>query len=585
MSSTLRGIPAAAGIAVGTALLYNAASPQIVQEHIGMEAIQQERQRLADALRSSIEELDRLHARVLALAGKEEAAILEVHRMLLEDEELVEGANGRIENNLQNAEWAIWDAADEFAQLLANAGDSYFQGRAADIEDVRVRVVNALQGRKTLSLRYLEQPVIIVATDLLPSSTAELDPKYVLGLITEQGGPNSHTTILARKLEIPAVVGVKNLLETLQEYEGKTISLACDGSTGEVIIAPDEATVQKFQQAALAYRRQKNKLQALRMLPAISLDGVTVEVAANIGHPREAQPALNAGAGGVGLFRTEFLFLDRERAPSEEEQFEAYRTVLHTFARKTVIVRTLDIGGDKSVPYLNLPKESNSFLGLRGLRLCLDSEYQDLFRTQVRALLRAAPQSAGSLWVMFPMVCDLREVRQAKTFLAQTEAQLLQERKLASPVLHLIRIGIMIETPAAALLVDQLAQEVHFFSIGTNDLTQYMLASDRMNARLGELQRPFHPAVMRVIAHSVLTARKLQRWVGMCGEMAGDPRASTFLLGLGINELSMEPGALNAVKQAIRATSTKQAQELVQRVLKAERVEDTEMLLSREQRG
>jgi phosphotransferase system enzyme I (PtsI) len=305
-------------------------------------------------------------------------------------------------------------------------------------------------------------------------------------------------------------------------------------------------------------------------MPATTPDGITIELAANIGRSGDAQPALDAGANGVGLFRTEFLFFDREAPPSEEEQLAAYSSVLKTFAGKNVIVRTLDIGGDKSIPYLDLPKENNPFLGLRGIRLCLAKEYQSLFRTQVRALLLAAQDTPASLWIMFPMVCDLRELRQAKAFIHETEEMLLQEGKLNAPVMSKLQIGIMLETPASVWLIDQLSQEANFFSIGTNDLAQYTLASDRMNASLSELHRPFHPAVMRLLAHIILTARKQHRWVGMCGEMAGDPRAAAFLLGLGINELSMEAKSINAVKQVIRTTPIAHAQQLIERVLAAE---------------
>jgi len=305
-----------------------------------------------------------------------------------------------------------------------------------------------------------------------------------------------------------------------------------------------------------------------------------VEIAANIGSPRDAKLAAEAGANGVGLFRTEFLFLDRTTPPDEEEQLAAYSAVLEVFAGKTVIVRTLDIGGDKSIPYLQLAAESNPFLGLRGIRLCLAEAHQPLFRTQLRALLRSAVAPSATLWIMLPMISDIGEIRQTKALIAEIEADLLQQGKLHIPVRQQIRLGIMVETPAAALLVDVMAKEVDFFSIGTNDLAQYTLASDRMNASLAALHRPFHPAVMRSIAHIITTARKYERWVGMCGEMAGDPRATAFLLGLGINELSMEHSSFNAVKQVIRNTTTIQAQALVERVWQAESAGAVEELLA-----
>jgi phosphoenolpyruvate-protein phosphotransferase (PTS system enzyme I) len=581
MSSTLRGIPAAAGVAIGSCVLYDPKPPVIPQHQIALEAITAEKERLQQAIKASMQEVSQLRDQVEAKLGKEEAAIFDAHLLILEDEALLEAANQRIEQELMNAERALWEAAEEFAQILAGLSDSYFQARAADIHDIRTRVISHLQGKSNPSLRFLNQPVVVAARDLLPSDTAGLDATYVLGLATEQGGPTSHTAILARQMGIPAVVGVPGLLSALQSQETLPQRVALDGSTGTVEIDPDAATVASYEAALQKHRQHQEQLQSFRLLPAITLDNVMVEIAANIGNPHDAKLAAEAGANGVGLFRTEFLFLDRTTPPDEGEQLAAYSAVLEVFAGKTVIVRTLDIGGDKSIPYLHLAAESNPFLGLRGIRLCLAEEYQYLFRAQLRALLRAAEAPAASLWIMLPMISDIGEIRKTKALIAEIEAELLQEGKLRTPVKQQIRLGIMVETPAAALLVDVLAKEVDFFSIGTNDLAQYTLASDRMNASLAALHRPFHPAVMRSIAHIVTTSRRHERWVGMCGEMAGDPRATAFLLGLGINELSMESSSLNAVKQVIRNTTTTQAQALVERVLQAESAGAVEELLNR----
>jgi phosphotransferase system enzyme I (PtsI) len=570
MMVTLRGISTTGGIAIGNSMLYDPTPPAISKEIISSHAVPAQKERLRQAIQASVEEVTSLRDHVQAKLGKEEAAIFDAHLLMLEDEALLESAHQHIENDLMNAEWALWEAAEEFAQLLSQLEDTYFQGRAADIQDIRARIINHLQDRPTAQLRYMNEPAVVVARDLLPSDTAGLDAALVLGLVTEQGGPTSHTAILSRQMGIPAVVGVAGLLDAVHTLNTPSFQVVLNGSTGEVVLDPDQETIQHYKVALDAYRYKQQQLQSLRSMPATTPDGVTVELAANIGRSRDAQPALDAGANAVGLFRTEFLFFDRESPPSEEEQFTAYNTVLQTFAAKNVIVRTLDIGGDKSIPYLELPKENNPFLGLRGIRLCLAKEYQFLFRTQLRALLLAGQESPASLWVMFPMVCDLRELRQAKAFVYETEEMLLHEGKLRAPVTPNMHIGIMLETPASVWLIDQLAQEADFFSIGTNDLAQYTLASDRMNASLAELQRPFHPAVMRSLAHIIRTAHEYKRWVGMCGEMAGDPRASAFLLGLGINELSMEAKSFNAVKQVIRSTSTVQAQQLVERVLSTE---------------
>ncbi len=570
MPVTLRGIPATAGIVIGGCMLYDPLPPVISKDTISSDAVPAEKERLQQAIQASIEEVTVLRDQVQAKLGREEAAIFEAHLLMFEDEALLESANQHIESDLMNAEWAIWEAAEEFSQLLAQLEDTYFQGRATDIQDIRARIINHLQGRPTAQLRYMTEPAIIVARDLLPSDTAGLDVALVLGLVTEQGGPTSHTAILSRQMGIPAVVGAVGLLDAVRVLDEVSSQLVLNGSTGEVVLDPDVETIQRYETALEAYRQRQHQLQSLRLLPAATPDGLTIELAANIGRSRDAATALEAGANGVGLFRTEFLFFDRESPPSEEEQFAAYSSVLQTFAGKNVIVRTLDIGGDKSIPYLELPRENNPFLGLRGIRLCLAKEYQFLFRSQVRALLLAAQHSPASLWIMFPMICDLRELRQAKAFLREMEEMLLQEGKLKAAVMPGLHIGIMLETPASVWLIDQLAQEADFFSIGTNDLAQYTLASDRMNASLSELHRPFHPAVMRSLAHIITTAHQYQRWVGMCGEMAGDPRATAFLLCLGINELSMEAKSLNAVKQVIRTTSIAHAQQLVERVLAAE---------------
>jgi phosphoenolpyruvate-protein phosphotransferase (PTS system enzyme I) len=580
MSFTLRGIPAAAGVAIGSCILYDPKPPVIPQYQIAPEAVASERERLQQAIEASMQEVGQLRDQVKERLGKEEAAIFDAHLLILEDEALLGAAYQRIEQELMNAERALWEAAEKFAQILAGLSDSYFQARAADIHDIRSRVISHLQGKPNPSLRFLSQPVVVTARDLLPSDTAGLDATYVLGLVTEQGGPTSHTAILARQMGIPAVVGVPGLLSALQSHETLPLRIALDGSAGTVEIDPDAATIASYETALQKYRQQQEQLQSFRLLPAITLDNVRVEIAANIGSPRDAKLAAEAGANGVGLFRTEFLFLDRTTPPDEEEQLAAYSAVLEVFAGKTVIVRTLDIGGDKSIPYLQVAAENNPFLGLRGIRLCLAEEYQYLFRTQLRALLRAAAAPAVALWVMLPMISDIGEVRKTKALIAEIEADLLQEGKLHTPVKQQIRLGIMVETPAAALLVDVMAKEVDFFSIGTNDLAQYTLASDRMNASLAALHRPFHPAVMRSIAHIVTSARKYERWVGMCGEMAGDARATAFLLGLGINELSMEPSSLNAVKQVIRNTTTTQAHALVERVLQAESAGAVEELLT-----
>lgn len=440
--------------------------------------------------------------------------------------------------------------------------------------------VNQVQSRPPDGIDHLRKPVIILAHELLPSDIAALDPALLLGVVTEQGGPTSHTALLARQMGVPAVVGVHGLLSSLRVLEPPPQRAAIDGNTGTVEIDPDAAHTAEYEEARRCYRAHQQHLQVYCSKPAVTADGVVVAVSAHIGGPHDARIALEAGADSIGLFRTEGLFLDRAAPPTEEEQIESYRAALDVFAGKKVIIRTLDIGADKTVPYLDLETESNPMLGLRGIRLCLCEAHLPLFRTQLRALLRAANPERTALWIMLPMVSDIGELRQTRSLLAGVETELLQEGKIRAPVMPHLRLGIMVETPAAALLVDVFAREVDFFSIGTNDLTQYTLARDRTNASVADPHRTFHPALMRSVAHIVTAARKYRRWVGVCGEIASNPRLTPFLIGLGVNEVSMEPGSLNAVKQAISRTTSLQAAEAAQRVLQADTAEEVESILS-----
>lgn len=580
MSVILRGIPASGGVVLGDIYIYDPMPPSIPQHTIVPESVTAERERLLAAVASSMREVNQLRNHLQARIGEEEATLFDAHLHLLEEEELLAGAYQRIEQDLLNAERALWEATDEFAELIAELSDAYAQIRPIDMHDVRVRIVSHLQNQPRRHLDHLSKPVIVIAHELLPSDTAMLDPSLLVGVVTEQGGPISHMALLARQMGIPAVVGIPGLLATLRALNPPPQSAAIDGDQGTVEIDPDLAHQANYRMAEVHYHEHQQQLQIFRSQPAVTRDGTVIEVSAHVGGPQDARIALAAGADSVGLFRTEGLFLDRDMPPTEEEQVHAYRAVLDIFAGKKVIVRTLDVGGDKKVPYLNLAPESNPFLGLRGIRLCLCPPHLPLFRTQLRALLRAASPDHTSLWIMLPMVSDIGELHQTRTLLIEVEAELLAERKILTPILQQVCLGIMVETPAASLLVDVFAREVDFFSIGTNDLTQYTLACDRMNATLADPHRPFHPALIRSVAHIVTTARMYQRWVGVCGEMASNPHTATFLVGLGINELSMEPNALNAVKEAICRVTSTATREAVQQVLQATSAQEVEALLS-----
>jgi phosphotransferase system enzyme I (PtsI) len=554
----LQGIAASPGIAVGTAQVYDPRPLEVPRRSIEPGEVTAELRRLDAALARATEQVQQLRDRTAARAGEEEAAIFDAHLAMLADPALLEAVQAAIREQGMNAEAAVWDALEEYRQMLASLADAYLSARAADLVDIRRRLLAQLLGHEQLSLADLTEPVILVAPDLLPSDTAAMDARVVLGMVTEQGGRTAHTAILARKLGIPAVVGVKGLLVAVGSG---AVTVAIDGEAGVVVVAPSEAELAVFAAERAAQAARQALLLQLLPLPAETRDGQRVELAANVGGPADARAAVAAGATGVGLFRTEFLFLERDTPPDEEEQAAVYTEVADLFPGQPVIIRTLDIGGDKQVPYLPMPVEANPFLGVRGLRLCL--EHRDLFKAQLRALWRAAARTPADLRVMFPMVATREELAQARALAQEARA----EAGLPAGGGPQMQFGIMVETPAAALTVDLLAEVADFFSVGTNDLVQYTQAADRMNAGVGYLQSAFHPAVLRLLRMIAETAHAYGRWVGMCGEMAGDPLATPVLLGLGFDELSMQSSGLLAVKRIVRALTLERAREIAAHAL------------------
>ena len=551
---TLHGIAASRGITIGPAFHFRQADLRF--ERHTPEDPAAEWARFQIALETAREQLADVYAKAEAESGAEQAAIFQAHALMLEDPELLDAVRTAIEEQCINAESALSDAAEMYAQMLEALDDEYLSARAVDVRDVATRVLRILLGVAESPTAGLTVPSIILARDLTPSDTVMLDKSLVLGFCTAEGGATSHTAILARGLGLPAVVGAGP--DVLEIADGATLVL--DGSEGTLLVEPDEEMVTGYRARQAAVATHLAQARQMAHEPAFTRDGHRVEIVANIGNVEGAQAALEAGAEGVGLLRTEFLYLERDHLPDEEEQYRAYRAIVDPFGDLPVILRTLDIGGDKDLPYLDLPYEMNPFLGLRAIRLCLARP--ELFRPQLRAALRAGV--GRNLKVMFPMVATVAEVRAARAVLEECRAELLAE---GQPIAEEMEVGIMVEVPAAALMADHLAAEVDFFSIGTNDLSQYTLAADRTNAQVAPLATGFQPAVLRLVRDVIAAAHAQGKWVGLCGELAGEPLAIPILLGLGLDEFSMNPPAIPLAKQIIRALTLDEAREVAQAAL------------------
>ncbi|MGE5675793.1 MAG: phosphoenolpyruvate--protein phosphotransferase [Mycobacterium leprae] len=548
------GIAASPGIAIGRAFVLRPEAEATAQPYEPGDA-STEQGRFEAAVAASRTELEALRERVARRVGEKEAEVFDAHLLMLDDPSLVDEVLGAIAGGT-DALSAVETVTEALAGMLAALDDPYMKERATDIRDVGRRMVRHLKGVSAPDLSALSEPSVVVAHDLTPSDTAQLDPATALGFATESGGRTSHSAIMARSLGLPAVVGAPGLLETVKDGD----LLVVDGATGKVLVNPEAGELAEYQTKAKQYAEERAGLAALKEQPAVTTDGHRIELVANVGNPRDVGPALEGGAEGVGLYRTEFLFMDRDRMPTEDEQFDAYKAVVEGMGGHPVIIRTLDIGGDKQIPYLEMPQEMNPFLGWRALRMCLDRP--DLFKTQLRAILRAS--AFGQCLVMFPMVSSIDEVRRAKAILAEATAELKAEGKSFDAAM---KVGVMIEIPSAALIADQMAREVDFFSIGSNDLIQYTMAVDRMNQRIANLYDPLHPGVLRLIAMVIDAAHKHGRFAGMCGEMAGDTSATPILLGLGLDEFSMSAGSVPQVKKLVRQLSKEQCAAVARKAL------------------
>jgi phosphoenolpyruvate-protein phosphotransferase (PTS system enzyme I) len=550
------GILVSPGIAFAKALLLKEEPIVINNRQILDNKIDAEIERFKKAREKSSEQLHAIMERAKSTLGEDKAAIFEGHIMLLEDEDLEQEVISRIKSKHSSADAAVQSVFETQAKELENLDDEYLKERAADIRDIGKRLLKNILGIEIVDLSAISQPCILVATDLTPSETAQLNLDMVLGFITDAGGRTSHTSIMARSLEIPAIVGTSNATQAIKQ--GDFVIL--DAINNAIYINPDHSTQEKLKQVQTKYIADKEELTKLKDLPAVTLDGHQVEICANIGTVRDIAGADRNGYEGVGLYRTEFLFMDREAYPNEEEQFKAYKEVAESTNGLSVIVRTMDIGGDKDVPYMHLPKEENPFLGWRAIRICLDRK--EILHAQLRAILRAS--AFGKLRIMFPMIISVEEIRILKSEINILKEQLTTEGKAFDKN---IEIGVMIETPAAAVIAHHLAKEVDFFSIGTNDLTQYTLAVDRGNELISHLYNPFSPSVLALIKNVIDASHKEGKWTGMCGELAGDERATILLLGMGLDEFSMSAVSIPKIKKLVRNTNYEEAKKFADTVL------------------
>ena len=555
MKPTLQGIAASDGIAI--AKVYTLTEPDLTVTKVTVEDSEKEVSRLDDALAASIKDVELIKETALKNLGEEEAQVFDAHLMVLSDPELIGQVKDSITSNKVNAESALKEVTDMFISIFAGMEDNpYMQERAADIRDVSKRILAHLLGVKIPSPATIKDEVIIVAADLTPSDTAQLNRQYVKAFVTDIGGRTSHSAIMARSLEIPAIVGTKEVTSIAKDGD----IIIVDGLSGDVFLNPSEEVVAEYRAKAEAFALQQAEWEKLKDSKTYTKDGHQVELAANIGTPKDLEGVVNNGAEGVGLYRTEFLYMDSHEMPTEEDQFEAYKAVLEGMNGKPVVVRTMDIGGDKELPYLPLPHEMNPFLGYRAIRISLNEP--EMFRTQLRALLRASVY--GKLRIMFPMIATLNDFRGAKALLEEEKAKLIAEGVAVSDD---IQVGIMIEIPAAAVLAHQFAKEVDFFSIGTNDLIQYTMAADRMNERVSYLYQPYNPSILTLIKHVIDSAHKEGKWAGMCGEMAGDQTAVPLLVGLRLDEFSMSASSVLKTRSLIAKLTLSDMQALADKAI------------------
>lgn len=566
MSNYINGIAASDGVAIAKAYLL--VEPDLSFDSEKVTDVDAEIAKFNHAIETSKVELTKIRNNAEENLGADKAAIFDAHLLVLDDPELIQPIEEKIKNEQVNAPTALSDVTGQFITIFESMDNEYMKERAADIRDVSKRVLAHILGVELPNPSMIDESVVIIGNDLTPSDTAQLNKEFVQGFVTNIGGRTSHSAIMSRSLEIAAVVGTKSITNEVKQGD----MIIVDGLTGDVIIDPTEDEVIAYQNKRERFFEDKQALQQLRDEPSTTADGTHVELAANIGTPDDLKGVIENGAEGIGLYRTEFLYMGRDEMPTEDEQFEAYKKVLETMEGKRVVVRTLDIGGDKELPYLNLPEEMNPFLGYRAIRLCLDQP--DIFRPQLRALLRAS--TYGKLNIMFPMVATIKEFRDAKALLLEEKENLTNE---GIEVSDDIELGIMVEIPSTAALADVFAKEVDFFSIGTNDLIQYTMAADRMSERVSYLYQPYNPSILCLVKQVIEASHNEGKWTGMCGEMAGDETAIPLLLGLGLDEFSMSATSILKARRQIKGLSQNEMEELANRAINCATSEEVQELV------
>ncbi len=569
-SVILEGIPVSPGIAIAKVFLLRGEAVKIDPRTIADSEKEEEIRRFSEALEKAKTELDSLRSRVAQRIGRESARIFEVHKLLLEDSLLIDETLAAIRDQNKSADFAFYDTIEKYQAQLGRNADEFFQGRVSDLKDVKRRVIRHIQGDRTDYLSRLEGSAVIVARDLTPSDTVMLDRRKVLGFATDLGGKFSHVAIMARSMQVPAVVGLRRVSALVEDGD----RIIVDGNEGRVIVRPTARQLTAYHSKRERYYQVERNLLELKDLPCVTLDGKVIELSANLEFSDEVEVVKSHGARGVGLYRSDYIYLAKRRLPTEEEQVQEYSKIVKQFADEPVIIRTMDLGGDKKPESIFIPPEDNPFLGWRAIRISL--ERRDIFHTQLRAILRASAH--GNAKILFPMISGLEELRESKAALEQAKQELRRE---GVPFDEAIEIGIMIEVPAAAILADKLAREADFLSIGTNDLVQYVLAVDRGNERVAYLYKHLHPAVLRLIRDVILAGHQAGVWVGMCGEMASDPLATVILLGLDLDEFSVSPMFVPEIKKIIRSVDHREAVRIARRALEFETASEVERFMTR----